>query len=74
MRTFDAPSYVRPETPVWDVCFFSYPFIIETSLMAAKIPAKPDAFFNYYTKLHVFLKNRKELNYMEVLGNPSSLY
>lgn len=24
--------------------------------------------FNYYTKLHVFLKNRKDANFMEILG------
>jgi hypothetical protein len=69
MRTFEAPAYVRAEWPVWDVCFFSYPYIIETNLMAAQVPAKADVLFTYYTKLHVFLKNRKDVNFMELLGN-----
>ena len=60
MRTFDAPSYVNPENPIWDVCFFSYPYIIETNLMVAYLPPLTDTNFNYYTKLHVFLKNRKD--------------
>lgn len=60
MRTFDAPSYVMPAIPIWDVCFFSYPYIIETNVMMAAPPATPDTYFNYYTKLHVFLKNRKD--------------
>jgi hypothetical protein len=33
MRTFDAPSFVTKDRPIWDVCFFSYPFIIETNVM-----------------------------------------
>ncbi len=69
MRTFDAPSFVTPDSGVWDVCFFSYPFIIETNVMVKEIPAKADINFDYYTKLHVFLKNRKELNFTEILGN-----
>jgi hypothetical protein len=68
MRTFDAPSYVTTETPVWDVCFFSYPYIIETNVMLGGLPASADHYFDYYTKLNVFLKNRKSYNFTEILG------
>ena len=32
------------------------------------MPAKPDSDFDYYTKLQVFLKNRKDYNFTEILG------
>ncbi len=70
MRTFESPCFVTEETPIWDVCFFSNPFIIETNVMTAQLPTHPTTNFNYYTKLHVFLKNRKDANFMEILGNP----
>lgn len=68
MRTFDAPSYVTKETPVWDICFFSSPFIIETNVMLGALPATADSYFDYYTKLNIFLKNRKSYNFTEILG------
>lgn len=36
--------------------------------MVQEIPTKPDADFDYYTKLQVFLKNRKDFNFSEILG------
>lgn len=68
MRTFESPCFVTEDTPIWDVCFFSYPYIIETNVMTSKMPAQAVTNFNYYTKLHVFLKNRKDANFMEILG------
>lgn len=68
MRTFEAPSFVTKERKIWDICFFSYPFIIETNVMVPVMPSKPDTDFDYYTKLQVFLKNRKDFNFTEILG------
>jgi hypothetical protein len=68
MRTFDAPSFVTKDRKVWDICFFSYPFIIETNVMVQEMPSKPVSDFDYYTKLQVFLKNRKDYNFTEILG------
>lgn len=69
MRTFDAPSFVSQHTSVWDVCFFSFPYIIETNVMVPSLPQQAGEFFSYYTKLSVFLKNRKETNLNQTLGN-----
>ena len=68
MRTFDAPSFITKDRKIWDICFFSYPFIIETNVMVEEMPPKPDNDFDYYTKLQVFLKNRKDFNFTEILG------
>lgn len=67
MRTFEAPSFTQPEQPLWDICFFTYPYIIETNVMLAAID-RPEQFFSYYTKLSVFLKNRKGMAFSEALG------
>jgi hypothetical protein len=32
------------------------------------MPTKADEHFDYYTKLCVFLKNRKDFNFTEILG------
>lgn len=69
MRTFDAPSCVAQHTRVWDVCFFSFPYIIETNVMIPACPQLAGEFFSYYTKLSVFLKNRKDTNLNQTLGN-----
>ena len=68
MRTFDAPSFTVPENQFWDVCFFSCPFIIETNVMVSNPPIEIDHYFSYYTKLSVFLKNRKGMKFTEILG------
>ena len=73
MRTFESPSFLRGAegaANLWDVCFFSYPFIIETNLFVQNEPAKADQYFSYYTKLQVFLKNRKDggVKFSEELG------
>jgi hypothetical protein len=69
MRTFESPSFLRADANIWDVCFFSYPYIIESNLFLQSEPSKADHFFSYYTKLQVFLKNRKEgVKFSEVLG------
>lgn len=73
MRTFDAPSFITSVNPVWDVCFFSFPYIIETNVMIGSMPQPSDRFFSYYTKLSVFLKNRKGAKFNEILGKQSSL-
>ena len=70
MRTVDFPSFLTPETPVWDVCFFSAPHLIQTSVMLPSLPADPSQNFAYYTKLAVFLRNRQSLNFKSVLGKP----
>lgn len=67
MRTFDAPSFVVQSNPIWDICFFSFPYIIETNVMVPHEPSRVDLFFSYYTKLSVFLKNRKGINFNEAL-------
>lgn len=68
MRTFDGPSFITPTNTIWDVCFFSFPYIIETNVMIPQAPASSDQFFSYYTKLSVFLKNRKSLKLGSALG------
>ena len=42
MTTFDAPAFLEHTKPVWDVCLYSLPLIIETNVMIKSVPENPD--------------------------------
>ena len=42
ITTFDAPAFLEHTKPVWDVCLYSFPLIIETNVMIKSVPENPD--------------------------------
>lgn len=43
MTTFDAPAFLEPTKPVWDVCLYSGPHLItETNVMIQSVPKNAD--------------------------------
>ena len=67
VRALSAPSFLPYQCPVWDICFFTCPYIIESNVLCRQAPKNPALYFSYYTKLSVFLKNRKALKFSELL-------
>lgn len=68
VKQFFPPSYIPENHTVWDVCFFCPPFIFETGAMHKDVQSHYKN-FDYYKKMTVYFKNRKNQKFNNTFGN-----